>query len=341
MKRTGTLLGLVWAAQASTLWAQEAPKQILAEAVDTAEVKFTGWDSFLGLALNGTMAKNSDVVGKEDGQTTTVGLKLDGELNYKEGLSLWKNSLTALTSFSRTPLLGEYVKSEDQLKVESLYKRQFVEESKFGSFARIQAESSFFPSYATQIEPVDFLLKKRDGSEVSRNSDRLLLTDAFKPIKLGESIGVFSNLLSSDLATLDVKAGLGLREVFARGQYVLDDDKSTLPIEVKELNDYRKAGYEFGSDLSGKTPDKRVGYKLTANVLFPFYESVEIRDSSRSSFDKRIIDINGKVSFYLVEWASLDYVASALRDPNLVAKTQISQSFLFSTQYILADRRKE
>ncbi len=335
------VLGLALLTSSSSLLAQNAPKEILAEAVDKAEVKFAGWDSFLGLALNGTMIQNKDVVGKEEGQTTTLGLKLEGELDYKNELALWKNSFTALTAYSRTPLLGEYVKSDDQLKAESLYKRLFAEESRFGSFGRLQLETSFFPGYSNQAEPKDFIISKADGSLVNKNSERLLLTDAFRPVKLAESLGLFSNILNAPALTLDMKAGLGLRQVFAKGQLAAADADDTPEFEVKELSDYRKAGYELGSEMSGTTADKRVSYKLTANVLFPFYESPSDDSDDRSSFDKRIVDVNGKVSFYLVQWASLDYVASALRDPNLVAKTQISQSFLFSTQYVFSERRKD
>jgi hypothetical protein len=334
-----TLVGLVGLVGTGAA-AQETTKEILSEQVAKADLKVEGWDTYLALGLNGTLVQNQNVLGKDEGQTTTIGLKLDGELNHKGEQSVFMNSLSLMNAQSRTPLIGEYVKSDDKLKLESLYKHLFSRESSLGTFARAQLDTAVFPGYDTRAETNTYVISRLDATTETEQSDRLRLTDPFRPLKLSESVGAFANLYSSEIFSADVKAGLGFRQVYVKGQLALADDSNTPEIEVTELDDYRKAGYEIGTDLGGKTTDKRIAYKLSANVLFPFAESPDASQDD-SMFDKRIIDVNGKVSVHLAEWVSLDYVLMALRDPNLTKETQLTQSVLLSSNIVLAGRTKE
>jgi hypothetical protein len=334
-----TIIGLASLVGASAS-AQDTTKEILSEQVAKADLKLEGWSSYLALGFNGTLVQNQNVLGKDEGQTTTLGLKLDGELNHKAEQSMLLNSLSLMNAHSRTPVLGEYVKSEDKLRIESLYKHLFSRESSLGAFARVQLDTAVFPGYDTRAETNTYVISRLDATTETQQSDRLRLTDPFRPFKLSESVGAFANLYTSELFSADVKAGLGFRQVYVKGQLALADDDKTPEIEVQELDNYRKAGYEIGSDMGGKTADKRIAYKLSANVLFPFAESPDSSEDD-SMFDKRIIDVNGKVSVYLTEWVSLDYVLMALRDPNLTKEAQLTQSVLLSSNIILADRAKE
>jgi hypothetical protein len=318
--------------------AQEKTKEILSDAISKADVKKDGWDSFLGLGLNGSLMQNKNVLGKDEGQSTTLGLKVDSELNFKDETSRFLNSFGLMTSFTRTPLLSEYLKSEDKIKLDSLYKHLFSADGLLGAFARGQIESSLFAGYDNRLDPVTYQITKLNGELETETTDKLHLTDPLKPLKLSESLGVFANIWDSPWLTADFKAGLGLRQVYVRGQLALNDDKDTADrVEVKELDNYSKAGYEFGAEAGGKSEDKRLSYKVSANALFPFSESPRT-DHSQSTFDKRIVDVSGKVSALLSSWASLDYVVTALRDPNLSAKAQVSQSVMLSSNFVLADR---
>ena len=77
----------------------------------------SGWDKFVGLGLYGTMSENSNVVGKDNGVSTTVGGKLEGSADYRQGSREWRNQLNLMTTYTRTPLIPRYIKTEDNLSI--------------------------------------------------------------------------------------------------------------------------------------------------------------------------------------------------------------------------------
>ena len=65
----------------SVVVAEEADeKAYIPETVKKVE-GVQGWDQFLGTSFYGSMSQNSEVVGKDDGTSTTMGLKLDGAVD--------------------------------------------------------------------------------------------------------------------------------------------------------------------------------------------------------------------------------------------------------------------
>ncbi|MFW7379555.1 MAG: hypothetical protein ACOH5I_12150 [Oligoflexus sp.] len=308
------------------------------EAIASRNAQFTGWDRYLGLGLTGTLNENKNVVGKDDGQSTTLGLKIEGAVDFKEGQQQWLNSLNVFVAYSRTPQLPNYLKSEDTLQLESLYKYYLESTPWLGFFARVSLDTALFPGYDNRFEITTYRKLYSDGTEELLDGERIRLTDKFRPMRFRESLGSIAQLIDNQLFQWDVKLGLGMRQILADGQFVIDNDSSTAEIELRELANYEKAGYEFGTEISGQTEDKRVTYKFRGDVLFPFYESPSV-DDDRSNFDKRIIDINGSVSFHLLEWASLDYLLKVVRDPDIIDQAQLSQTYLFSVNKMLTPRR--
>lgn len=302
----------------------------------TDRVKILGWDSYLKLGLTGNVSDNSRVVGKENGQSTTLGLKIDAALDFKEVDHEWLNTMTLFASATRTPLLPRYVKVDDTLDAESLFKYYFAES--YGAFARLNLDAPMFAGYDNRTSPAEYSILKVDGSRGSVLADRLKLTDGLRPFKLRESIGAFANLVKRDIVSWDAKAGIGFRQVYANHQYVLNDDAGTLPIEVEEIRNSTKAGYEFGSDIGGKSNDQKLKYRFSFNILFPFYERPEDDATGDDHFEKRVIDIAGQLSYSLAEWASLDYVLKVVRDPSILPRAQLSQAYLFSLNRVLAAR---
>lgn len=335
--------GLVWAflLSSSTVLAQELsdPEEVLSmDAITSRQIQFEGWDRYLSLGITGTINENKNVVGKDDGQSTTLGLKSEGALDFKRGQHEWANLMNVLVAYSRTPQFPKYLKSEDTLQLESLYKYYLEQISWLGLFTRVNFDTALLPGYDTQNQEQTYRRIRRDGTEDLITTDRLRLTESFRPMRFRESAGGIAQLYDYELFRWDVKLGLGLRQVVARGQYVIDNDSATPEIEARELDNYQKAGYEFGTEFSGRTLDKRVTYRLRADILFPFHESPRVEDD-RSMFDKRIIDINGQLSFHLVDWASLDYLIKVVRDPDILANAQWSQTYLFSLNKTLTPRR--
>lgn len=336
-----TLLGAFAVFTADGLAADEVKVNsefIPAVTKQTDRVKILGWDAFLKAGATGNIGDNSHVVGKDDGQTTTLGLKIDSALDYKEVDREWLNTLNLFASTARTPLIPRYVKVDDALDFESLFKYYFSDS--FGAFSRLNFDTPMFDGYDNRTDVSQYTITRIDGSTTSVTDDRLKLTDGLRPFKLRESIGLFANLSSQEIFQWDVKGGLGLRQVYADKQYVLDDNSATVPIEVKEIRNSSKAGYELGTDVSGDTKDKRFTYRFSFNVLFPFYERPEDGSTGDDQFEKRVIDIAGQLSYHIVEWVSFDYVLKVLRDPSILQRSQVSQSYLFSLNKVFAEREE-
>ncbi|SMF01094.1 hypothetical protein [Pseudobacteriovorax antillogorgiicola] len=304
--------------------------------IEDAKTAYQGWDDYLTLGLSGTINESKNVVGKDDGQSTTLGLKVKGGIDYGSGLSQWLNSIDILISYSRSPVIPEYIKAEDSFELDSIYKRYLESVSWLGLFVQGNISTALFDGYDTRAEMVTYRKIGLDDEVEVIEAKRLKLTDSYNPLKIRESLGVIASPYSYKIFNWDIKAGVGFRQVMADGQFVISDDDSTTEIEVQEIQSFDKYGYEFGTEVKGHTSDEKFSYQLKANVLFPVYESIDTED--RSTFDKRVIDISLKSSFHLVEWASLDYLLTVSRDPDINDKAQESQTLLFSLNKVIAKR---
>ena len=313
---------------------------IIPDDITTKEVKLLGWDNYLGLGLYGTINQSNNVPGKDDGQSTTIGLKVDGAVDWTDGQAHWLNSMNLLVSYSRTPLIDNYIKADDSLNFDTLYKYYFDSFNWLGLFAQANLGTAIFSGFDTQAEPVTYRKVSLDGSVELITADRVKLTDGFKPLLIRESFGLLASPVKSEVISVDFKLGFGLRQVFADGQYILDDNEDTAERELREIKSYTKAGYEVGTEIKGAVEDKKVTYQLKASVLFPVQDSLAEDGDDEDLFAKRVLDLTGRASFHLVSWASVDYLLNVQRDPGISDKAQVSQSLLFSINKVLADRRK-
>lgn len=321
--------GLTYAAEPTTF--------IPTSLAQSDRIKVDGWDRFLRLGVTGNVTDNNKVVGKTQGQSTTIGTKIEGAIDFREREQEWLNSLNLLLSYSRSPQLSRYTKADDTLEFESLYKYYLADFS--GVFTRLNVDTSMAPGYDDRIEETNYIINKAGGDVQTLTTDHLSLTQGLRPFKIRESVGVFTNLFDQAIFHMDIKGGLGLRQVVADKQRIIADNKDTAEVEVNQLRNSSKAGYEIGSEIAGATEDKRFSYKLSANALFPFYEAPDEAKTGDNTYDKRVLDVNGKLSFHLAEWASFDYTYKMVRDPSISADAQVSQSYLFSINQVLAARK--
>jgi hypothetical protein len=318
-------------------YAAESASFIPSSLAQSDRIKVDGWDRYLRLGLSGNITDNNKVVGKTQGQSTTIGTQIEGAIDFKEREQEWLNSLNLLLSYSRSPQLSRYTKADDTLEFESLYKYYLADFS--GVFTRLNLDTSMAPGYDDRIEDTNYIIQKQGGGIQTLTSDHLSLTQGLRPLKIRESLGVFTNLFDQTIFRMDIKGGLGMRQVIADKQRILADNKATPEVEVNQLRNSSKAGYEIGSEIGGSTEDKRFTYKLSANALFPFFESPDDGETGDNTYDKRVLDVNGKLSFHLAEWASFDYTYKLVRDPSIAADAQVSQSYLFSINQVLAARK--
>src|SRR5215510_1583955 len=92
------------------------------EAAKGAEAKdVQGWAPFLSVTSTVSLTSNASVVGQVDGFSTLFGIGVTGGTDYVDGPHLLRTTLSINESFARTPVVDEFIKTNDVVKPEVLY----------------------------------------------------------------------------------------------------------------------------------------------------------------------------------------------------------------------------
>jgi hypothetical protein len=303
------------------------------DAAGSANAEFMlGWQKRSKMSLSGSLTENKKVIGQVDGVAANLGLKLNNVANYNSKKHEWRNTLLLTLASLRTPVLPRMVKTDDVLGVDSIYLYHGDRYEWFGPFTRLAVDTALLSSYDVRAEKNSYLITDDDGTTRRETTDRLRLTTPFSPAVFKESFGGFIQARRSQILTLEFRLGLGTRQSFAANQYALDDKEDTAEIEVIELRDEKEAGVEFTTTALGSSNDEKISYKITYEVMVPYFSSVE-KKAKASPWEKRSYEASATVSYHFVEWASLDYTTKLIRQPLVQKETQFSQAFLASINY--------
>jgi hypothetical protein len=296
-----------------------------------------GWNVKASVGATAAFANNSNVVGQVDGSSFSFGLKMDGAADYNRGAHEWRNTIGVVASVTRTPVLDDFVKSSDNLGLESIYLYHVV--PWFGPFVRVTFNTSMFRGSDVRPAPVDYVITKTDGSVVTLNADHLTLSDPFRPMTFKQSVGLFVQPYQSVPATIELRAGMGGQEVIADNQLALVPPPPagamgapTNPnqVDVKQLSNVNQLGAELALSVWGSFADKKVTYKINADAMTPFAHPALPAGDTRGAFSLTNVQIDATMSFKMVEWASLDYQFKALRQPQVVDTFQVQNTLLLT-----------
>ena len=333
----GLALLAVAASPAAALEPTFVPDQ---ETIDKAAKKKEdqGWKGRLRIGASLAFSNSSNVVGQQDGNTFTIGLALDAGLDYVLGAHDWRNSLTIAEALTSTPQIDAFVSTTDRLFFESLYSYKALPWlgpfGPFGPFGRFALDTKLLSGFDHRAAPVDYLIAGDDIPK--KGKKRLQLTSPFEPLTLKQSVGGFVRPYDAEYARVDLRAGVGFREIFADGGLVVKDDDATPEIEVGRLHDYQLIGAELAAYVQGEVYDKKIAYKVGGEVLFPFLDTAP-SSKGKDFADTIDVELGAKISFRIVEWASVDYELKALRQPQLVEEWQIQNNLLLTIGYSLID----
>jgi hypothetical protein len=320
---------------ARPLQAEVAPEiagDALASEVTKAAAKPDGWDFSATVGSSISFGDNREVVGQPNGSSWLMGLQFTGEANLLAGRSEWRNALSLKESFSRTPVIPEFVKASDELKFDSVYIFRFLPPW-LGVFGRVGLATALLEGKDVRPVAVDYLIPGRD--KVFTN-DRLKLTDPFKPFVLKESLGLVYTPVSTDPITVEARVGAGGRHTFADGQFVLADKPETAAlIEIGALSTVHQAGAEATVGAWGTAADKRVTYKGAIEAMTPVIHTSLAEGDDRGAFALTNVEFLASLSFKLVSWASLDYQFKVMREPQVIDEWQIQNSLLLTFSYSL------
>ena len=299
-----------------------------------------GWEGTVTLGASSAFGHNSRVVGQPDGATTTVSLIAKAAADYTRDAHEWRTNLDITETITRTPVVDRFVKAADNLKLESIYLLHLSTSPHIGPFARFSLETSLFEGMDVRGEPHDYVDKADPNTKLKTASETLKLTDAFKPFKLKESLGVFAQPCKSTPISVEIRLGGGARQTFAGGQLAVDDDDATDPIEVVSLADLSQAGAEIAVEVGGSFSEKRVTYGVGVEVMTPLVTNQADSDD-RGAIDLTNLEFGAKISFKLIDWASLDYELKLLREPQLLDDLQVQNNLLLTFAWTLLAREAE
>ena len=303
---------------------------------DVVDGRKQGWIARVSTAGTVNFANNSNVVGQVDGSSFSFGLKFDGTLDYNHEKHEWRNTLGALGAISRTPVINSFVKTSDNLAFDSIYLYHVV--PWFGPFARVSVNTSMFRGTDVRAATSHYVITHLDGSIQKVTGNELALSDPFKPATFKQSVGVFVQPYTSEPFTLELRAGAGGQEVLANDQYSVVPPAAPkagmlvdpFEVDVKQLADVNQIGAELALSVWGSFVTKKITYKVNADALTPFVHSALPAGDTRGAFALTNIQIDGALSFHLVDWASVDYNLKAIRQPQVIDNFQVQNTLLLT-----------
>ena len=321
---------LVLALGMGTAAADELEYVEVDSAVFEGDGREDGFHANLGVEASFNLVSNQNVVGQNDGTSLLIGGGLNGALDYLRGKHVWRNRLTYNTSWARTPVLEQFVKNNDLVELESVYNYHYLDW--IGPFGRFNLETSAFETVALTQQPRDYLITRRDGTQLRNITDELQLAEAWNPLSLFQSVGVAMEPLRQEWATTTFRVGFGARQTFADGVFVIQNDPTTPVVEVRELENTYQAGAEAFAGIEGRLPEQRIQYRLGVTALVPFLNN---DDTERSPLELTRIGLTGTARMAIFEWMGLSYSLRILNDPQLLAEPQFQNSLLLTFNYTL------
>lgn len=317
--------------------AQLVPKEDSLAGAKDEDVQ--GWNKSLAGTATLNLVSNSSVVGQVDGTSLLFGLGLAGTADYVHHKSVFRSTLAISESVARTPVLDDFVKTNDVVQLEGIY--NYFLTKKFGLYGRGAITTSLFAATDRRAEPTTWIIKG-EADPLKSGAFSLRLADPGKPLTLNESVGAFLDPKRSEKLSLNLRFGVGGRETFADGTLVIDDNKDTPEVELVGLSNVYQLGFEAFAGVSGKLEKGKVTYRTGLSALFPMVNN-DADDRSVGKLTR--IGFEGNLTVNVFDWMSLVYNLSVVRDPQLFPAgqelIQVQNNLLLTFKYALVEKAKK
>jgi hypothetical protein len=313
--------------------AEVAPESAEKLVKEGSELK-DGWHPALRAGFTGSMLQNSNWVGQEDGMTVTLGLVANGALRLIADDHEWHNRLLLEHAQTKTLVIDPFVKTVDNLQLESLYLYRIPDVSWVGPFARLRFQTAIFPGAAHRAEPTAVTRTDRQGnvnSELVDPQAAIELTAPFEPMIFSESVGAFLEPYKEKFLTINAKVGPAAQHIIAGDGYAITDNPDTPALELTQLRTSHTAGAEAELRLDGDLWEN-VKWGAFANLYYPLFLSVT---TELEGMELLHTDVGANASLKIQEWLSLDYVLKVRRLPLLVDQWQVQNALLLTAGYTL------
>ncbi|MBN1356278.1 DUF3078 domain-containing protein [bacterium] len=173
----------------------------------------------------------------------------------------WKN--TVKIEYGVSKVKDESArKASDLLSLESNFDYRLF--PKLAAYSRFKGITAMTAGYLYYADPVN--AEFTDGRDPETGEDRIHISDAFDPLQLEQGVGVSYPVFQNEGKTrfLNVRAGLGGRQLVAGYFYTEEDASDPDNIVFSPVDEYADIGLEAGFDLAFFI---REGINLTSNAM--------------------------------------------------------------------------
>jgi len=280
----------------------------------------SGWSRMYSIGIGVPFASTSHVVGVAN-QTSIGGtFTFDYYLRYDKNENYFSSIFEVEEGFIRIDPEDQETlpvqKSIDRLRFDLLYTR-FMS-PRIGPYVRFGLLTNMFESNVLVTEPTLVTKQLLDGTQTTElvaANDDFQVSKAFAPVLLREGFGANFRLVRSRVASLDWRAGFGLRQNQYNGAFVQESGSPGLQV-YSEQEDFNQTGIE--TTIVG---DVRVR-RLLLNTNFDLFGDFE-------EFDEPTVDWRNTFSFRLTGALSVDYRLDILDQPRVSDDTAVTQNLLF------------
>lgn len=284
------------------------------------EPRKEGWDRNLTLTGNLSFTSSEDVVGQTNGTSQTYGTNVKGSL-YNYGLNHeWRNEIFVRGATTKTASIPRFVKTDDELKLNTIYLYFLPSLPQVGPYARAEAAAPMFrgEDVRSDVKTYRFLREGQPDRTYTGTSTRL--TDAFRPLTTKEAVGFFYRPVWNDRVHLETRLGFAGQQIAAGGQLAVKGVNTAGEVEITELKSVRQAGLEAGASIRGKI-DEKSSYEVGADLLTPFINDKPANDR-RDAWRLTNVDAYAKLTSKVTDWMSFGYDYKLKIQPQLVDRTQ-------------------
>jgi hypothetical protein len=289
-----------------------------------------GWRVSLKLGATGAFNHSENVVGAIDGASVQLGLLGDFVADLIAGQHTWESSIQLKQNQSLTPQIESFVKSADELALETTYIYRLRAPDWLGFFVRGALTTQLFHGYDIRAESITLIRNLRDGTQKTRAvpaQTRFALTQPLEPLMLKESAGLVAKPLAADRISFRAKVGAGLQHVVVGNGFALSEDRGT-ELEFNQLDGSTEAGGLVDLDAHG-TLAENISWSAHASFFYPF------AGSDLEGLEAASTELGAKLSVKLATWLSLDYVFAAKYLPQIVDQWQVANGVTATIGYDL------
>ncbi len=295
--------------------------------VKTAEAT-TNWTHRATVSGAANLSSTDNFVGRPNQSTLGATLFLDAYSTYENGPHNFSGIFELEEGFLQVdPDQGRKLptqQTQDRLRIDGLYTR-YVNE-RWGPYVRVGLLTNVFPAETLATDPIDVAFNRLDGSRqvVSVGANEQYRTaDGFGSLRLREGVGINLRLFRNERASVNWRAGLGLRQNQFDNTFVEADLPGTPELDFFELDDFTQEGVE--TTLLGNVRLTRRLFYITDLEVF-----ADVDDTSNPTIDWR-----NTVSWRLSRFLSLDYTFDLLDFPQISNETQTRQNVLLRVSFDL------